>query len=167
MILIENTRGVNVLQSIWRILSLYARFFSCSFITWHCCRDLLRWRQALIEKCLLPLFLIISSPDIYLASFELFGILPWSSSPDNDFSLGSISVSLHTSDIIFDVRSRKSYCRMYRKPLFLQIILCWILNLLPRGQGTGRLYVFPTISESYWIPESLFRLFESKFCNSK
>ena len=61
-------------------------------------------------------------------SFELFDALPCSSSPDNGVSLGSISVSLRTSDILFSVRSRKSLCRingrMYIKPPFLQLILC-------------------------------------------
>ena len=36
----ENTRGVNVPWSICMILSSYARFFSFSFITWHCCGNL-------------------------------------------------------------------------------------------------------------------------------
>ena len=99
-----------------------------------------------------------------LASFELFDVLPWSSSPDNGVSLDLIVVSLHTSDIIFTVRSRKSLCCIYRKPPFLQLLLCWISNLLPQGQDFGRLYVVPTISESYWIPKTLFRLLESKFC---
>ena len=55
-----------------------------------------------------------------LASFELFDVLPWSSSPDNGVSLDLILVSLHTSDVIFAVRSRKSLCRMHKKPPFLQ-----------------------------------------------
>ena len=84
-----------------------------------------------------------------LASFELFDVLPWSSTPDNGVSLDLILVSLHTSYIIFAVRFRKSLCRMYRKPPFLQIMSCSISNLLSQGQDVGRLYVFPTISESY------------------
>ena len=58
-----------------------------------------------------------------LASFELFDVLPCSSSPDNGVILGSISVSLHTSGIIFVVRFRKSLCRTYTKPPLLQLIL--------------------------------------------
>ena len=75
--------------SICRILSLQARFFSCAFITLDCCRD-----------------------------FELFYVLPCSSSPDNGVSFGSIPVYLHVSDIIFAVRSRKSLYRMYISHLF-------------------------------------------------
>ena len=56
------------------------------------------------------------------ASFELFDVLPDSSSPDNVVNFGSILVSLHTSDIIFAVRSQKllfilscnSYCAEYQ-----------------------------------------------------
>ena len=44
------------------------------------------------------------------ALFELFDVLPCSSSPNEGVSLGLISVSLHTPDIIFAVRSRKSLC---------------------------------------------------------
>ena len=56
-------------------------------------------------------------------------------------SLALISVSLYSSDIIFAVRSRKWLCRMDMKPPFLQLILCWILNLLPQGQNVGRLLI--------------------------
>ena len=84
-----------------------------------------------------------------LASFELFDVHPWSSTPDNGVSLDLILVSLHTSYIIFAVRFRKSLCRMYRKPPFLQIMSCSISSLLSQGQDVSRLYVFPTISESY------------------
>ena len=45
-----------------------------------------------------------------LASFELFDVLPWSSSPYNRVSLDLILVSLHTCDIIFAARSCKSLC---------------------------------------------------------
>ena len=38
------------------------------------------------------------------------------------------SKSLDTSNIIFAVRSRKSLCRMYIKPPFLQLILWWTSN---------------------------------------
>ena len=37
---------------------------------------------------------------------------------------------------------------MQIKPLFLQLILCWISNLQQHGQDVGRLQVFPTIYES-------------------
>ena len=40
-----------------------------------------------------------------LALFELFDVFPCSFSPDNGVSLGSISVYLHTSDIILAVGS--------------------------------------------------------------
>ena len=58
------------------------------------------------------------------ASFELLDDLLCSSSPDYGVSLGAILVSLHTSDIIFAVRSRKLLCRMYLKLPFLKLILC-------------------------------------------
>ena len=87
------------------------------------------------------LWVLISS----LASFELFNVLPCSSSPDYGISLDSILVQLHTSDIIFAVRRRKSLCRIYIKQPFLQLILCWISNLLSQGQDVGRLL----ISQSY------------------
>ena len=69
-----------------------------------------------VEKCLLsqkPRVLIST-----LTSFELFDVLPCSSSPDNGVCLGSISVSLHTSDIIFAVSSCKPLCGVY-KAIFL------------------------------------------------
>ena len=53
---------------------------------------------------------VTSSPISTLASFELFDVLPCSFWPDNGVSLGSILVPLHTSDIIFDVKSCKSCC---------------------------------------------------------
>ena len=46
--------------------------------------------------------------------------------------IGSISVSLHTSDIMFAVRSRKSWSCMHIKLPFLQLILYWISNFLPQ-----------------------------------
>ena len=88
-----------------------------------------RVKNSLVENAFCPHsqkpLVLIST----LASFELFDVLPWNncvclSSPDNCVSLDLILVSLHTSDIIFAVRSRKSLCRMYRKPPFLQLILC-------------------------------------------
>ena len=77
-----------------------------------------------------------------LASFELFGVLPCSSSPDNGVSLGSISVFLHTSDVIFAVWSFKLLRRMVIKSPFLQLILYWISNLLPQVQDVDRLLIF-------------------------
>ena len=75
------------------------------------------------------------------ASFELFDVLPCNSSPENGVSLGSVSVSYHTSDIIFAVMSHKSLCRIYVKSPFLQLILCWISSLLQQGQDVGRLLI--------------------------
>ena len=133
----------------------HCKLFSCLFIAWHCYRDLLRQWQALGSKnlnsknaCYLrsqKLRVLIS----ILASFELFDVVPCTSFPDNSFSLGSILVSLYTSDILSAVRSRKSLSCMYVKPPFLQLILRLILKLLPQGQDGGRLHVFPAISESY------------------
>ena len=121
-------------------------------------------KNSSVKKCLLLSLPKTSSPDIYPCLVWIVWRSTWSSSSDNGVSLDLIVVSLLTSGVIFAVRTRKSLCRMYRKPPFLQLLLCWISNLLQQGQDVGRLYVFPTISESYWIPESLFRLLESKFC---
>ena len=66
-----------------------------------------------------------------LASFELFDFPPCSSSPDNGVNLGLIVVSLHMSGI--SDASRKSLCRINIKPHSLQLILCWIPNLLCKG----------------------------------
>ena len=54
------------------------------------------------KKCLLPSFPETSSPDIY-PLIELFDVLSCISSPGDSVNSGSISVSLHTSDIIFAV----------------------------------------------------------------
>ena len=70
----------------------------------------------------------------------MFDVLPCSSSPDNGVNLGSFSVSLHTSDI-FAARFHKSLCRMDIKPPFLQLLLCWVSNLLPQGQVVHRLII--------------------------
>ena len=100
-----------------------------------------------------------------LDTFELFDVLPCSYSPDNCVNLGSISVSLHTFDIIFAVRSRKSLWRIYIKPPFRHLIQCWISNLQLQGQDVSWLFVFLIILESHWIPVLLLILFKSKFCN--
>ena len=63
-----------------------------------------------VVKYLLPSFPEIST----LSLFELFGVLSCSSSPDNGVNLGSISVSLHTSDIIFAVWSSISLSYIYK-----------------------------------------------------
>ena len=126
-------------DKMFKILSLYARFFSCSFITWHCYRDLFRKWQALELKtnnlkntccpCIQRPRALIST----LTSLEMFDILPCSFFPENGVSLGSVSVSLQTFDITFAVRSRKSLCRVDVKSSFLQFILCSVSNLLPQG----------------------------------
>ena len=59
------------------------------------------------SHCKLVSFRVHSQHGTSSRDFELFDVLPCSSSPNNGFSLGSISVSLHASDIIFAVRSHK------------------------------------------------------------
>ena len=90
---------------------------------------------------LVALFTETSSLISALASFELFDVLPCSSSPDNGVNLGQVLVSLHTFDIIFSVKSPKLLSCMDIKPPFLQLILCCISNLLLQGQVAGRLVI--------------------------
>ena len=146
LLLIENTRGVNVP---WFICLPWFFHFKLFFFLFIHNMALLQGRVAIttgagVENskklknvcCLVPRNLEswhLPLPRLNCLTFYL------NISPDNGVSLGSISVSLHTSDITFAVRSRISLCRIYIKPPFLQLILCWISNLLPQGQDVGRL----------------------------
>ena len=85
-----------------------------------------------------------------LAWFELPDVLPYSFSPDNGVGLGSISVLMHTLDIIFAVRSRKSVCRIYiYKGTFLATHT--VLSIKVTTGKTRPWYIadFLAISESY------------------
>ena len=68
-----------------------------------------------------------------LTSFEWFAVLLAKSCPFNGITFGSISVSLHISNRIFDVRSSKLLCLIVAK------------TLLPRGHVDGKF----EISQSY------------------
>ena len=67
-------------------------------------------KNACCPRSLKPRLLIST-----LAPFELFDVLPCSSSPDNGVSLGSISVCLHTSDVVFAVRTVRSLISLCRR----------------------------------------------------
>ena len=123
----EKTNGVNLPWSTCGTLSLYA-LFSFSLVTWQCCSNLLRYRQTLGSNTQNP-----RARAWCLASLDLFAVRLRRFSPLNGTSFGSISVSKHTSDNIFAVRSLNSLCLIVAKPPFLQPILC-VSNLLPHGQ---------------------------------
>ena len=128
---------VNVPWSICSILSQYALFFPFTFITWHFCRDLLRYRQALGSNTLKsksachPLSQKLRARTSSLASLDLFVVRLLRSFPLYGTGFGSTLVLLHTSDNILAVRSYKSLCLMVTKLPFLQLLLCCISNLLP------------------------------------
>ena len=79
---------------------------SFSFITWHCCSDLLRYRQTLRSNTLksknvfCPLSQKPRAQTSSLASLDLFAVRFLRSSPLIGTGFGSISVSFHTSDNI-------------------------------------------------------------------
>ena len=94
--------GVNVPWSICNTLSLSALFFSCSFIMWYCCNNLLRQQRALRSKTLkskkayCPLS---QTPHVLmsnLASFVVFeNLLTLCPIRVLGVNLGLISMSLH------------------------------------------------------------------------
>ena len=112
----EKTNGVNVPWCICSTVSLYTLFFSFSFITWQYCSDLLRYRQALglntlkSKNACCPLSQKPRARTSSLALLDLFAVRLLRYSPLNGTSVGSFSVSQHTSDNIFAVRSLKLLC---------------------------------------------------------
>ena len=99
---------------------IVSSFLFCSFMTWHCCRDFLRQRQALESKSLSwkrSVTLVLRNVESWylpLLRLNCLTFIPCSSFPGNGVSLGLISVFSHTSDIIFAVRYRKSLLYVYK-----------------------------------------------------
>ena len=108
----EKTNCVNLPWSTCGTLSLYALFSFC-IVTWQCCSNLLRYRQALGSNTQNPRALTWC-----LGSLDQFAMRLRRFSPLNGTSFGSISVSKHNSDNIFAVRSLNSLSNSYQAPFF-------------------------------------------------